>query len=424
MFGARGPASLNLAVRDLQPSATVAINELSDSLRRQGRRIHKLGLGQSPFPVPRPVVEALRRHAHEKDYLPVKGLQALRAAIVGYLERRHGVVRTAEDVLVAPGSKELMFLLQVAFTGDLLLPTPAWVSYAPQAQIIGRTVHYLPMHAARRWCLDPEALDAHCRERPDRPRVVVLNYPSNPAGTTYARAELEAMAEVARRHRIIVLSDEIYGELHHEGRHVSIAPLYPEGTIVSTGLSKWCGAGGWRLGAFVFPPELRWLLSAMGAIASESYTSTSAPIQHAAVTAFEGGAEIDDYLVRARSVLRGLGGMVTQSLRATGAEVVTPEGGFYVFANYDGRREELAARGIFTSTQLATRLLDEVGVALLPGAAFGRSEHELGLRLAYVDFDGASALQAAGLEAVDEPFVARHGGGVVAAMEAMRGFFG
>lgn len=423
MSGAWGPALLSLAVRGLGPSPTVAINERSDALRREGRRVHKLGLGQSPFPVPRPVVEALRVHAHEKDYLPVKGLYALRRAIAGYLGRRHGVTREAEDVLVAPGSKELMFLLQVAFYGDLLLPTPAWVSYAPQAQILGRTVHFLPMRARSRWCLEPEALDRHCRERPDRPRIVILNYPSNPAGTTYTRDELAAIAEVARRHAMIVLSDEIYGELHHEGRHVSIAPLYPEGTIISTGLSKWCGAGGWRLGAFVFPRELRWLLEAMAAIASESYTSTSAPIQHAAVTAFEGGPEIEDYLVRARAVLAVLGAHVTEALGRTGAEVATPEGAFYVWADYEPRREWLAARGVRTSSELAERLLEETGVALLPGAAFGRSDQELGLRLAYVDFDGAAALEAARSERVDAAFALRHGGGVIEAMAAMERFF-
>ncbi|HRE91422.1 MAG TPA: aminotransferase class I/II-fold pyridoxal phosphate-dependent enzyme, partial [Myxococcota bacterium] len=189
-------SNLSLSVRGLQPSATVAINERSNQLRREGRVVHKLGLGQSPFPVPEPVVEALRRHAHEKDYLPVRGLEPLREAIAGYVQRRTGLPHAASEVLVAPGSKELMFLLQVTFYGDLLLPTPAWVSYAPQAQILGRSVHYLPTSAAHRFCLDPDTLDEHCRSRPDRPRFLILNYPSNPAGTTYSDAELAALAAV------------------------------------------------------------------------------------------------------------------------------------------------------------------------------------------------------------------------------------
>lgn len=387
-----GAPHLSLAVRGLKPSPTVAINERSDALRQQGRRIYKLGLGQSPFPVPEPVVASLREHAHEKAYLPVKGLPALRAAVAAYEQRTIDLACDAEDVIIAPGSKELMFLLQVTFYGDLIVPTPAWVSYAPQAHILQRTVEYLPMREADGWRLDPDALAECCKDDPTRPRVLILNYPSNPAGTTYDRAHLERLADVARRYGVIVLSDEIYGELHFQGRQPSIATAYPEGTIVSTGLSKWCGAGGWRLGAFVFPRQLRWLQDAMAAVASESYTATSAPIQYAAITAFQGGPAIAAYLVRARRILAALGAFVTARLRAARVTLPDPEGGFYVFADFAAHRAAFAARGITTSVQLAERLLEDTGVALLPGNAFGRPKDELTVRIAYVDFDGARAM--------------------------------
>src|SRR5690606_14763661 len=134
---------LNLNVRGMTPSATVAINELSNDLIAQGEEIFKLGLGQSPFPVPEPVVQALRDHAHEKDYLPVKGLRALRHEVAAYHGRLHGIAGDADDVIIGPGSKELMFLLQLVYYGDIVIPTPAWVSYAPQADIIGRKVRWL-----------------------------------------------------------------------------------------------------------------------------------------------------------------------------------------------------------------------------------------------------------------------------------------
>src|SRR5690606_7376175 len=236
-----------------------------------------------PFPVPAPVVQALRDHAAEKDYLPVRGLYELRRAVAHYTERKAGIDRTAEDVLIGPGSKELMFLLQLVYYGDLVIPTPAWVSYAPQAKIIGRNVNFLPTEADANWLLTAEQLDEHSSEDEGRPRVVILNYPSNPTGRTYTPQQLQDIAAVARKHKLVILSDEIYGELHHEGAHVSIARYYPKGTIISAGLSKWCGAGGWRLGTFTFPRELRWLLDAMASVASETYTSTSAPIQYAAV---------------------------------------------------------------------------------------------------------------------------------------------
>lgn len=387
--------SLNLNVRGLRPSATVAINEESNRLIAAGRTIWKLGLGQSPFPVPECVVEALRRNAHQKAYLEVQGLPALRAAVAGFHERHDGVTADPSLVLVGPGSKELMFLLQVAFYGDLVVPTPCWVSYAPQAQILGHHVCFVPARFEEQWQFPAERLDELCRQDPGRPRIVVLCYPGNPDGMTYDLGELERLAAVARRYDLILLSDEIYGQLHHRGEHVSVARFYPEGTIISSGLSKWCGAGGWRLGTFTFPPRLRWLLQALTALASETFTSTSAPIQYAAVRAFEGGPEIEEYLGQVRRILAALGGWCAARLRAAGARVHDPVGAFYLFPDFGPSAARLAGRGITTSTELCRRALAETGVAALPGVEFERPLDELTVRLSYVDFDGAAVLEAA-----------------------------
>jgi len=384
---------LNLNVRGRLPSATVAINEKSDALRAQGRQVFKLGLGQSPFPVPECVVEALRRNAHQKDYLPVKGLPKLREAIAAYHRRKDGISARGEDVLVGPGSKELMFLLQLVYYGDLLIPTPTWVSYAPQAGIVGRQVQWLRTTAADRWQLMPAELARICAADPGRPRVVILNYPNNPTGGTYKLDELRDLARVARQNRVVLLSDEIYGDLHYKGQHVSISRFYPEGTIISSGLSKWCGAGGWRFGHFVFPAGLRWLLDAMASVASETYTATSAPIQHAAVRAFEGGDEIARYLRASRRTLGAIGRWCVRKLQAARIDVEPPKGAFYLFLDFETLRAELAERGIGTSPALCDRLLEETGVAILPGHAFGRPEEELTARLAFVDFDGGHALE-------------------------------
>jgi aspartate aminotransferase len=385
---------LNLNVRGLGLSATVASSERAEQLLREGRQVARLGLGQSPFPVPAPVVEELRANASRKAYLAVRGLEELREAVAEYHRRRNGLACRLDDVLVAPGSKELMFLLQVVYYGELMLPTPSWVSYAPQAQIVGRRVALLACQASNGWRLDPGELQAVLQEDPGRPRILILNYPSNPTGGTYSSAELAALAEVLRRYGVVVLSDEIYGELHFRGEHESIARHYPEGTIVSSGLSKWCGAGGWRLGTFTFPASLRWLLEAMAAVASETYTSTSAPIQYAAVRAFRGGMQIERYLWLARRILAALTDAARAELLAAGLDVLAPAGGFYLFPDFERRRAALARRGVHTSDELAARLLEEAGVALLPGSAFGRETSELTLRLALVDFDGAKAMAA------------------------------
>lgn len=403
---------LNLNVRGLGESATLAIDARCEALRREGREIVRLGLGQSPFPVPRTVVEALQANAHQKDYLPVRGLPALRAAVAEYLRRKQGLEFAPDDILVGPGSKELMFILQLVYYGDLVIPTPSWVSYAPQAHIIGRQIRWVPTRPEHGWQLTPDELEKLCRIDPTRPRIVILNYPANPTGGTYRIDELKALAKVARTFKVVLLSDEIYGELHHKGQHVSVARFYPEGTIVSGGLSKWCGAGGWRMGTFAFPRALRWLEDAMAVVASETFTSTSAPIQHAAVRAFAGGVTIERYLAASRRVLRALGRRLHRRLAGAGVALAEPKGAFYLFPDFTPFRERLAARGVTTGPELCLRLLDETGVALLPGSAFGRPESELTARMAYVDFDGAEALVAAeevekGTE-LGEEFLVRH----------------
>ncbi|MBL1123353.1 MAG: aminotransferase class I/II-fold pyridoxal phosphate-dependent enzyme [Ignavibacteriae bacterium] len=387
--------SLNLNVRGMSLSATLYINELSNKLKEQGTKIYRFGLGYSPFPVPQIVVEELRANAFQKDYQQVKGLLSLREAVADYHSRRNDLQCNAENILIGPGSKELMFLLQFVYYGDILIPTPSWVSYAPQAKIIGRQIVWINKKENHRWRLLPDDLHRICMSDPSRPRLVILNYPSNPTGVTYRKEELEELASVARKFRVIVLSDEIYGELDFSGTHTSIARFYPEGTIISGGLSKWCGAGGWRLGTFTFPDSLKNLIDTMAAVASETFTATSAPIQYAAVKAFKGGIEIERYLWNARKILKALGEKIRGIL--TSADIVCPEpdGAFYLFCNFNNYADKLRAKNIFTSAEMTTKLLEETGVAILPGSVFGRPESEFTARLAYVDFDGSRALAAA-----------------------------
>jgi aspartate aminotransferase len=372
------PVSLNLNVRGLGQSATIAINDRSKALAQEGRVVYRLGLGQSPFPVPQPVVNALKTNAHHKEYLPAKGLHELRRAVADFHRRKDGIDAQWQYVQVGPGSKELMFLLQLVYYGELIVPSPCWVSYVPQAKIIGRNVSLIKTHYRDQYRITAERLD----------------YPGNPEGCSYTAGELQDVAEVARKYQVVLLSDEIYGQLHHRGEHVSAARFYPEGTIISSGLSKWCGAGGWRLGTFTFPPGYDWLLDAMAAVASETFTSVSAPIQCAAVRAFQGGVEIERYLWHSRRILSSLGMRCYRMLCENDIRVCPPVGGFYLFLDFEELRDKLAARNINDSTTLCDRLLVETGVAILPGEAFERPREELTARLAYVDFDGASALTA------------------------------
>lgn len=386
--------SVNLNIRGLGLSPTLAINQLAKKLERKGVKVYKMGLGQSPFPVPAPVVEALRAHADEKDYLNVYGLEALRKAVAHYHREKDLVNVRANQILIGPGSKELMFILQLAYYGEILLPTPCWVSYAPQAKIIGRNVKLLHTTRENNWRISANQLQEHIESEKDRdrPRLMVINYPSNPDGGTYDADSLKNLAKVARKYRIIILSDEIYGQLHYKGEHVSIARFYPEGTIISSGLSKWCGAGGWRLGSFAFPRDFEWLMDPMAAVASETYTSVSAPIQYAAIRAFRGGDAIERYLCHTRRILAFIAKRIVKKLNDADITTLKPDGAFYLFLDFSNHSDNLARRGIKTAARLCEKLLDETGVALLPGESFQREPSELLARLSFVNFDGARAL--------------------------------
>lgn len=411
---------LNINLRGLPLSATLEINERSAALKAEGREVYRLGLGQSPFPVPERLRQALADNAHQKDYLPVQGLHKLRASICVYLKRTQDLDFDPEDILVGPGTKELMFLAQMAYYGDLVIPTPSWVSYAPQAHILGRPITWLPTELENGLGVTGEALRAVCGDDPARPRLLIINSPGNPTGTAYSHQALDEITQVARDHRVLVLSDEIYGGVQFDGRHNSVARHYRGGTIISDGLSKWAGAGGWRLGFFAFPKSLAWLREAMSSAASETYTSVSAPIQHAACVAFDGGEDIEAYLAASRTVLSALAEHVSARLTQAGAELNAIRGGFYAFPNFEQLRDRLAARGITDSRTLCARLLEETGVATLPGIAFGRPQSELSLRLAFVDFDGGRALDAVtgGLE-LDRAGLQRIAPNVIEAIDRM-----
>lgn len=383
---------LNDNLSGLSTSATIAIQQLCRKMMNEGKEVFRLGLGQSPFPVPDRVVEALKANAHQKDYLAVKGLEELRSTLVDHHKRTFDIDCGTEDIIIGPGSKELMFILQLIYDGEIIIPMPAWVSYYPQAKIIGRPVNTIMTSRDSGYKITAAQVDSICKLDPQRSRLLILNYPSNPTGQTYSADELEALAAVLAKYQVLVLSDEIYAKMTFSGDHVSIMNFYPEGTIFSGGLSKWCGAGGWRLGLFVVPERMRWITDAMATVASETFTSTSAPIQYAAIAAFQEHNDIDEYVTRCRNILSHLAEEIHIRLSRTETQVLPAQGGFYVFPDFDNYRQKLKKKNIFTSRELCDKLLAETGVAMLPGIDFGRPASELTARLAFVDFDGKKAL--------------------------------
>ncbi|EQC36527.1 hypothetical protein SDRG_05976 [Saprolegnia diclina VS20] len=395
----KGPYKvINCKVRTMQTAASSAIDELSNEMVRAGRPVFKLGLGQSPFPVPDCIVDELKANAHQRDYLPVAGLAELRQDIATWATETLKLPYSKDDVLVGPGTKELLFVLQTVYYGDLLLPSPSCTSYAPQANIAGRNMIWLPTYAEDRWVLRPSVLEAQCAMDPYAPRILILNSPSNPTGCSYSDSDLQAIAVLAKKYRMLVVSDEIYSDLTYEP-HISISKYYPEGTIVSGGLSKWCGAGGWRVGFWLFSASLNWLRQSMLVMASETYTSVASPIQYAARRAFVPNCpELSAYKQKCRRTLQLVAEWCTYQLLKMNILVHPPQGGFHVFPCFRNYRQKLAARNIVTDVEMCERLLADTGVAILPGSYFGRAAHELYARIAFVDFKGEIAMYVIGSE--------------------------
>jgi aspartate aminotransferase len=385
---------------DLSLSATLAINEASQARQLAGEAIYKFGLGQSPFPVPQSVVTALQAHAAEKDYLPIRGLLPLRQVVKSYLAQRTGSHYSADNIIIGPGSKELMFILQLVLNHQLVIPQGSWVSYEPQSILAGRSAQWLETFAEDRWCLRPEVL-ASVANKSKIPLLLILNYPCNPTGQTYSVEQLQALAAVCQAHGIIVLSDEIYGELAFDGQYQSIANYHPDGTIISTGLSKWCGAGGWHLGVFALPEALSRVADGMAIVASETFTAVNAPTQYAAIEAFSLSGEIPRYIQHSRTILKFINDALCDKLQAAGINLFPAAGGFYVMPDFDPLRQQLSRRHIRDSSELCRQLLDATGVALLPGTCFGFPAEKLITRLAFVDFDGQPLLEALENEADD-----------------------
>ena len=366
----------------LKPSATLAINEESNRLKKSGKKIYKFGFGQSPFPIPESIVLALKTNANKHAYLPMEGLEELRSAIADYLNKNNNNNFNKEDILIGPGTKELMFLTQIAFRGEILLPAPSWVSYLPQALIAKNKVHWIQTTSNSNWFPTAEQIENKIKSIKNKNLLLFINSPNNPSGTVCKN--LQEVAAIAKKNRLVVLSDEIYSQLSFDGHYKSISNFYPEGTIVSTGLSKWCGAGGWRLGFFAIPNQLRDLKNGLKTMCSESFTSVSAPIQYAAVEAYKG--DHSAYLEAVKKILSFTGSYVYKNLKSNTINVIKPEGGFYVFPEFTNAK-------FSSSSAMCRDILNKTGVALLPGSDFGLDSNKMLARLSFTDFDGTGFLK-------------------------------
>jgi aspartate aminotransferase len=259
------------------------------------------------------------------------------------------------------------------------------VSYEPQAHISKNKVHWVQTTIENNWHVTSKEIETVLTNITSKNKIIILNTPNNPSGTN--ATNLKELANIFEKNNIIVLSDEIYSDLNFDSRYESIAKYYPERTIISNGLSKWCGAGGWRLGYFAMPDSLKELNEKMQVMASEAYSSPSAPVQYAAITAYE--SDQSKFLEHSKKILQLIAEYCYKKLKTNNIEVARPDGGFYIMPDFT----KLLKDKYKTSAALCSSLLTDTGVAVLPGSDFGFDEDKLIFRLGFVDFNGEEFLK-------------------------------
>ncbi len=369
-------------VKNLKPSSTLKINEISRQLEKEGKKIFKFGFGQSPFQVPEDIVNELKNNAYQNKYLPMQGLLELRKSIARYTSNKKNYVYSSDNVIIGPGSKELMFLLHVIFDGEIILPVPSWVSYTPQA-IIGRNkIQTLQTKRENNWFPTASEIEEVIKKDIRKNYLLFLNSPNNPSGQICEN--LEEISEVTKKYNLIILSDEIYSELNFNNDYKSISNFCPEKTIISTGLSKWCGAGGWRLGYFIIPETLQIMKDTLNVLASETFSAVSAPIQYAAIQAYEGDHR--SYIQSSKNILSAVGKYVYDNLSSNKVLINKPQGGFYLMPEFITNKYN-------SSSEMCSIILEETGVALLPGSDFGFDKKKMFVRLSFTDFNGKNFMK-------------------------------
>jgi aspartate aminotransferase len=363
------------AIGRLGTESAFAVLAQARALEAEGRRIVHLEIGEPDFATPAHIVEAavegLRGgHTH---YVPAQGTLELREAVSAFLEKTGRLVVPADQVVVAPGAKPIMFftILALCSSGDeVLFPDPGFPMYESIAAFTGAVPVPVPLREENGFRVDPAEIESLVTPRT---KLLVLNSPHNPCGSALSQEDCEAIAEVAMRHDLTVLTDEVYWAIRYDGRHASILDVdgMRDRVVLLDGWSKTFAMTGWRLGFGVFPPPL---VEPVTRLVINSVSCTAAFSQDAARAALEGPWEpveemVAEFRARRDAIVEGLNAI-------PGISCLMPAGAFYVFPNV----KELGA----SSATLQQRLLDEAGVACLAGTSFGK-QGEGYLRLSYAN---------------------------------------
>ncbi|WP_026155109.1 pyridoxal phosphate-dependent aminotransferase [Paracoccus sp. N5] len=379
---------LSQTLARVKPSPTIAITGRARELAAEGRDIISLSAGEPDFDTPAHIREAAKAaidQGHTR-YTAVDGIPELKRAICDKFARENGLDYSPAEISVGTGGKQILYnaLMATLNPGDeVIIPAPYWVSYPDMVLLAGGTPVIVPAEMDSGYRITPEQLEAAITPKT---KWLILNSPSNPTGAGYAEDHMRALTRVLLRHpQVWVLADDIYEHLVFDDfRFVTPAQVEPalkSRTLTMNGVSKAYAMTGWRIGYGAGPREL---IGAMAKLQSQSTSNPCSISQYAALAALQGP---QDYIAQSRAVFQRRRDLVVAGLNACpGIECPVPEGAFYVYPSIKALIGKTSAGGtlIADDEAFATALLDETGVAVVFGAAFGLSPH---FRISYATSD-------------------------------------
>jgi aspartate aminotransferase len=363
----------------IKPSATIAVTDKARELKAAGRDVIGLGAGEPDFDTPDNIKEAAIKAIRDgkTKYTAIDGIPELKAAIVAKFKRENHLDYRPDEISVGTGGKQVLFnaLMATLNPGDeVVIPAPYWVSYPEIVSLAGATPVCVETTMASGFKLSPAALE---KAITPKTKWLIINSPANPSGAAYTRAEMKGLTDVLMKHsHVWVLTDDIYEHLTYDGfvftTPAEVEPGLFERTLTLNGVSKAYCMTGWRIG-YAGGPKM--LIKAMATLQSQSTTNPSSISQWAAVEALNGP---QDFIPRNAAAFRERRDLVVSMLnQAKGLKCPNPEGAFYVFpscAELIGKQSG-GGRLIKTDEDFVTALLEEEGVAVVHGSAFGLAPH-------------------------------------------------
>ncbi len=375
---------LSNRVRSIKPSPTLSMDTKAKEMKAAGVDVISFGVGEPDFDTPDNIKEAAYKAIHDgfTKYTPVPGIPALREAIADKLKNDNSVEYKPEEIIVSCGAKHSLYVIAQALydKGDeVIIPSPYWVSYPDQVLLNDAKPVIVPTREEDSFMIKPDELEKHITQQT---KALILNYPSNPTGLTYDRSTLEAIAELAVKHDFFIVSDEIYEKLLYDGaEHICFASLgkeVKEKTLVVNGISKSHAMTGWRIGYTAGRVDI---IKAMSKVQGQSTSNPASISQAAAVEALRGPQDfLGTMLVQFDKRRKYL---VNELNTIEGVSCKVPNGAFYAFPNVNGLLgKSYKGKKVDTSSDLATYLLEDAHIALVPGGAFGAEGF---LRMSYAN---------------------------------------